>query len=271
MQPHILFSPIDQGVALVTLSHPGKFNAMSRSMWRELRAGFVELQATPGVRCVLVRGAGGHFCAGGDISEYASFRFEEQSLRAFHEDEVWGGLQAMLDCDVPIVAQIDGNCMGAGVEIASCCDIRIASDAARFGAPIARLGFPMAPREAQLVIREAGALTAREMLLEAAVLDAPVMLQRGFVNRVVAADQCAAQALAAARRISTLAPAAARMNKQTIRALNEPNEPLAPEIRAQGAMHSIVKIAQTAYRYADSPEHREGIQAFVEKRPPNFS
>ena len=177
----------------------------------------------------------------------------------------------MLDCDVPIVAQIDGNCMGAGVEIASCCDIRIASDAARFGAPIARLGFPMAPREAQLVIREAGALTAREMLLEAAVLDAPVMLQRGFVNRVVAADQCAAQALAAARRISTLAPAAARMNKQTIRALNEPNEPLAPEIRAQGAMHSIVKIAQTAYRYADSPEHREGIQAFVEKRPPNFS
>ena len=190
MQPHILFSPIDQGIALVTLSHPGKFNAMSRSMWRELRAGFVELQATPGVRCVLVRGAGGHFCAGGDISEYASFRFEEQSLRAFHEDEVWGGLQAMLDCDVPIVAQIDGNCMGAGVEIASCCDIRIASDAARFGAPIARLGFPMAPREAQLVIREAGALTAREMLLEAAVLDAAVMLQRGFVNRVVAADQC---------------------------------------------------------------------------------
>jgi enoyl-CoA hydratase/carnithine racemase len=174
----------------------------------------------------------------------------------------------MLDCDAPIVAQIDGNCMGAGVEIASCCDIRIASDAARFGAPIARLGFPMAPREAQLVMREAGALTAREMLLEAAVLDAPVMLQRGFVNRVVAADQCAAQALAAARRISTLAPAAARMNKQTIRALNQP---LATEGRAQDAMYSIVNIVQTAYRYADSPEHREGIQAFVEKRPPDFS
>ena len=267
MNPHILFSPIDQGLALVTLSHPGKFNAMSRSMWRELRAGFVQLQATPGVRCVLVRGEGGHFCAGGDISEYASFRFEEHSLRAFHEDEVWGGLQAMLDCDVPIVAQIDGNCMGAGVEIASCCDIRIASAVAKFGAPIARLGFPMAPREAQLVMREAGALTAREMLLEAAVLDAPVMLQRGFVNRVVAADQCAAEALATARRISHLAPGAARMNKQTIRALNKP---LTPDGCAQEATNSIANIVHKAYHYADSPEHREGIAAFVEKRQPDF-
>ena len=267
MHPHILFSPLDQGVALVTLSHPGKFNAMSRSMWRDLRAGFVQLQNTGGVRCVLVRGEGGHFCAGGDISEYAGFRFEEHSLRAFHEDEVWGGLQAMLDCDVPIVAQIDGNCMGAGVEIASCCDIRIASAAARFGAPIARLGFPMAPREAQLVMREAGALTAREMLLEAAVLDAPLMLQRGFVNRVVDAGQCAAEALASARRIAALAPAAARMNKQTIRALNKP---LATEGRSHDAMYSIADVVQDAYRYADSPEHREGIQAFVEKRKPDF-
>ena len=79
----------------------------------------------------------------------------------------------MLDCDVPIIAQIDGNCMGAGVEIASCCDIRVASEAARFGAPIAKLGFPMAPREAALVMRAVGELTAREMLLSAGVLDAP--------------------------------------------------------------------------------------------------
>lgn len=267
MQPHIHFSPIDQGLALVTLSHPGKFNAMSRSMWRELLAGFVQLHNTPGVRCVLVRGEGGNFCAGGDISEYAAFRFEEHSLRAFHEEEVWGGLQAMLDCDVPIVAQIDGNCMGAGMEIASCCDIRIASDAARFGAPIARLGFPMAPREAQLVLREAGALTAREMLLEAAVLDAPQMLQRGFLNRVLPAAQCAPEALATAQRIAGLAPGAARLNKQTIRALNRP---LAPADNAPEAIHSIASIVQGAYGYADSPEHREGIAAFVEKRKPVF-
>ena len=271
MQPHILFSPIAQGVALDTLRHPGKINARSRAMWQQLRAGFEALQDTAGVRCVVVRGEGGHFCAGGDISEYASFRFEEQSLRAFHEDDVWGGLQAMLRCDVPIVAQIEGNCMGAGLEIASCCDIRIASDTARFGAPIARLGFPMAPREAQLILREAGALTAREMLLEAAVLGAPTMLQRGFLSRVCAPADCATEAQATAQRIAALAPAAARMNKQTLRALScEQNMPLAPDTPAQVAPDLIANLTQAAYRYADSPEHREGIAAFVEKRQPDF-
>ena len=264
---HVHFDPSGPGVVVVTLSHPGKFNAMSRSMWRDLRAGFVQLQAMPTVRCVLVRGEAGHLCAGGDISEYAAFRFQEDSLRAFHEDEVWGALQAMLDCDVPLVAQIDGNCMGAGMEIASCCDIRIAASNARFGAPIARLGFPMAPREAQLVMREAGALTAREMLLEAAVFDAITLHQRGFLNRVVAAEECAGEALATVQRIATLAPAAARMNKQSIRALNKP---LALENNGQAAMTSIATIVQSAYRYADSPEHREGIAAFVEKRKPDF-
>ena len=99
---------------------------MSRGMWLKLREVFSALQLRTDLCCVLVRGESGHFCAGGDISEYAAFRFEEASLRYFHETEVWGGLQAMLDCNLPIVAQIEGNCMGAGVEIASCCDIRVA-------------------------------------------------------------------------------------------------------------------------------------------------
>jgi enoyl-CoA hydratase/carnithine racemase len=266
----ILFGETADGVTVVTLSHPGKFNAMSRAMWRELRLGFERLQADNGVRCVIMRGEGGHFCAGGDISEYAGFRFQEESLRAFHENDVWGGLQAMQDCDVPIVAQIEGNCMGAGIEIASCCDIRIASTAARFGAPIARLGFPMAPRETGLVLREAGALTVREMLLEAAVLDATQMLNRGFLNRVVAVEQCASETLATAQRVVALAPAAARMNKQFIRAFQEQNTPSDLAEYAPVAINSIAVMTRQAYRYADSPEHREGIAAFVEKRKPVF-
>ena len=111
-------------VTTVTLQHPGKFNAMSRAMWRELQTVFLELQQDPGVRCVVLRGAEGNFCAGGDIAEYPAFRFEETSLREFHENDVWGGLQAMLDCDVPLLAHIDGNCMGAGLEMASCTNDR---------------------------------------------------------------------------------------------------------------------------------------------------
>ena len=118
---------------------------------------------------------------------------------------MWGGLSALLACDVPVVAAIRGPCMGAGVEIASCCDIRLAADTATFGAPIARLGFPMADREARLVARAVGDLTAREMLLMAATLDAAQMQQRGFLNQVLPAADMAARASEAAARIAALA------------------------------------------------------------------
>ena len=247
---------IEGGLARVVLSHPGKFNAMSRSMWVALRDVFRELTQRNGLRCVIVAGEGGHFCAGGDISEYPDFRFDEAALRHFHEDEVWGGLQAVLDCPVPVIAQIEGNCMGAGVEMASCCDLRVAGKNARFGAPIARLGFPMAPREAQLVSREVGASVARAMLLEAAIFDADQMLARGFLNAVMADDSVASDVDLRAAKVMKLAPQAARLNKQTLRSL-----------QGNGLSEDLLA---GAYAYADSLEHREGIDAFLVKRPPEF-
>ncbi|MGM9427251.1 enoyl-CoA hydratase/isomerase family protein [Hydrogenophaga sp. MI9] len=247
---------LEGSTAKVTLSNPAKFNAMSRAMWRALREVFTGLQRNPEVRAVLVAGEGGHFCAGGDIAEYTDFRFHPDGLRDFHENDVWGGLSAMLDCDLPVVAQIEGNCMGAGVEIASCCDIRVAGQGARFGAPIAKLGFPMAPREAALVAREVGLATARQMLLEAAVLDAGTLLARGFLHTVVADADVPAETLSRAQRIARLAPQAARLNKQALRAL------------AQG--QTAESLLPAAYDYADSAEHREGIAAFLAKRAPHF-
>ena len=257
----------DAGVVRVTLRHTGRLNAMSRAMWRQLREVFDGIQRSADVRCVLIEGEGGAFCAGGDISEYPAFRFDAAALLDFHERDVWGGLNAMLECDVPIVAHITGACMGAGVEIASCCDIRIAAHGARFGAPIAKLGFPMAPREAQLVASAVGEMTARQMLLEAATFAAPDMLARGFLSRVVPDEMAAIEALGSALRIATLAPQAARMNKQTFRALKTP---LALDGKAQAAMKNIVNNPPDPYAYADSAEHREGIAAFLDKRPPVF-
>jgi enoyl-CoA hydratase/carnithine racemase len=247
---------LEGATARVTLTNPAKFNAMSRTMWRELRQVFTDLPSQSDLRVVVVAGEGGHFCAGGDIAEYTDFRFDPEDLRDFHENDVWGGLSAMLDCDLPVVAQIEGNCMGAGVEIASCCDIRLATQGARFGAPIARLGFPMAPREAELVVREAGLATARQMLLEAAVLDAPTMLARGFLHEVLPDAALQAEVVLRAQRITRLAPRAARLNKQALRVL------------AQG--RGTQALVASAYGYADSAEHREGIAAFLDKRPPNF-
>ena len=259
------------GVWLVTLRHEGRLNAMSRAMWRQLRSVFESIQRNADVRCVLIQGEGEAFCAGGDISEYPAFRFDPELLRDFHENDVWGALQAMLDCDVPIVAHIAGACMGAGVEIASCCDMRVAGTSARFGAPIAKLGFPMAPREAQLVLSVVGEVAARQMLLEASTFSATDMRVRGFLNRVVADDLLADDALASACRIAALAPAAARMNKQTLRALKVP---LAQYQQALTAINTeanaAVQAAVDPYAYASNAEHREGITAFLAKRAPIF-
>lgn len=247
-------------VARVTLSHPGKLDAMSRAMWRELRDAFLAIQADRELRCAVIQGENGGFCAGGDIAEYPEFRFHPETLRRFHEEDVWGGLSAILACEVPVVAQIDGACMGAGLEIACCCDIRIAGAGARFGAPIARLGFPMAPRELQLVAAVAGEATLREMLLEAVQLDAREMKARGFLQRVVPNEQLAIEVQATTERIAQLAPQAARMNKRMLRRLAgaPPAAPPPPD------------VLERAYDYATSAEHREGIAAFLAKRPPRF-
>ncbi|MDA8520048.1 enoyl-CoA hydratase/isomerase family protein [Acidovorax sp. NCPPB 4044] len=264
------------GIVRVTLRHPGRLNAMSRGMWRDLRAVFQRIHASPAARCVLVAGEGEAFCAGGDISEYPGFRFDPASLRDFHENDVWGGLSAMLDCDVPIVAAIRGACMGAGVEIAACCDVRFAAASARFGAPIARLGFPMAPREAALIAQAVGDALARRMLLEAATVGAEVLAAQGFLAQAVPDDQLADAAAASAARIAALAPQAARLNKQTLRACQRIPVPLgshAAESIEKFAMNNVAIRAAPGfdpYGYASSAEHREGIAAFLEKRPPRF-
>lgn len=239
-------------IATVVLNSPDKLNAMSRVMWRELRQVFLDLQSDAAIRCVVVRGAGAHFCAGGDIAEYPGFRFDEASLQRFHEEEVWGALAAMLACDLPMVALIRGVCMGAGLEIASACDLRMAADDAKFGAPIARLGFPMAPREAALVSHAVGETTARAMLLAAEVFPASHMAAQGFLMQVAPAEQLDASCNIVVERIAGLAPQAARLNKQTLRALRAGAEVINP------------------YGYAPSAEHQEGIAAFLAKRKPLF-
>ena len=247
------------GVATVTLANPGKLNAIDIAMWRELQALFVQLQSLPAddaPQAVVVRGAGGQFASGGDIVEFAGFRFEPDSLRDFHENVVAPALRALLDCDIPLLAQIEGACIGGGLEIAACCDIRVCGESSRFGAPIARLGFPMAPFELQVVARVAAPPLLREMLLEARLLSAPAALQHGLVHAVVPDAEVPAHTLRRAQALGTLSPQAARINKRTLRQI------------AAGGPGAAEREAH--YAYADSHEHREGVMAFIEKRTPRF-
>jgi enoyl-CoA hydratase len=247
------------GIARVVLAHRGKLNAIDIAMWRELRRVFEHLQSQPpssAPRAVIVSGAEGQFASGGDIHEFASFRFDEARLHDFHERTVAPALHAMLACDIPLVAQIDGACIGGGFEIAACCDIRVCGQSSRFGAPIAKLGFPMAPSELAVLARVAGDATLREMLLEAQLFDAPRALQLGLVHAVVADGEVGAQALQRALRIAAWSPQAARINKRTLRQI--------------GAGGPSTEQRRAHFDYAASAEHREGVTAFIEKRAPRF-
>jgi enoyl-CoA hydratase len=252
-------------VVTLVISHAARRNAMTRAMWQALPRTLSELP--PSTRCLIIRGEGDHFCAGGDISEYPQFRFNNESLCAFHEDDVAPALDALLALDVPVVAMIDGHCMGGGLEIAACTDIRIASERATFGAPIAKLGMPMAQRELAIVLRAAGEATVREMLLEAKIFSAPEMKARGFIQRIVRSDELDIETQQTAQRIAALSPQAARINKQFLRQIFKRNSLLGHIEYEQSAMNSVVS---DAYAYADSAEHIEGITAFLAKRPAQF-
>jgi enoyl-CoA hydratase len=262
---------VEGAIATFTLRNPARRNAMTRAMWQALSA-LVQFVQKQSVRCIVIQGEAGHFCAGGDISEYHEFRFQPDSLRRFHEHDVAPALHALLACDVPIVAQIEGNCMGGGLEIAACCDIRVAGRSASFGAPIAKLGMPMAPRELDIVLRVAGEATVREMLLEARIFSAQHMLERGFVQRMV--DDCAvaAEVLATAQRVAALSPQAARLNKQAMREFyQEKTAPSQLNMRLSAIENAANDAAHTdPYAYAASAEHIEGVSAFLDKRSPKF-
>ncbi|MGY8526048.1 enoyl-CoA hydratase/isomerase family protein [Paracidovorax citrulli] len=245
-------------IAFVTLANPGKLNAISVTMWQSLAGAFERLSADRSLRCVVLRGADGNFAAGADIAEFPHVRGDADSVRAYHLSTLAPALRAIAQCLHPTVAAIEGVCVGGGLEIACQCDLRIAAEGSRFGVPINKLGFPMAPDELRGLLALAGRAAALEILLEGRVFDAQEALAKGLLTRVVAAADLRAQALATARRIAAGAPLAARTNKLTIRRLTSEPEPLSEaELREH-------------FSYAESADHVEGVSAFLARRPPRF-
>ncbi len=248
----------EDAIATVTLDHPGKLNAISVAMWGALEKAFSEFSADETLRCIIVRGAGGNFAAGADISEFGEVRGNPEQLHVYHGRTIANSLRAIGECLHPTVALIEGICIGGGLEIAAQCDLRIAAASSRFGAPIHKLGFAMAPDELRGLLALAGRATTLELLLEGRILSAVEAREKGLVTRVVVDDRVAEEARATAARIAAMAPLANRISKRLARRLAPAVEPLS---RAE---------FDESFAYWDSQDHREGIAAFVEKRPPKF-
>lgn len=244
----------EDAVVTLTLSHPGKLNAISVAMWRELTARFQELSNAEDVRCILIRGEGGNFAAGADIEEFPRERADLESIYRYHQEILAPALHAIGDCPHPVVAVIEGVCVGGGLEIASQCDLRLAADTARFGAPINRLGFPMAPEEFRGLLAVAGRAVTLELLLEGRILSAPEALAKGLLTRILPPDALEAAVQKCVENLLRGAPLAARHNKAMLRRLSPEPAPFTRE-----------ELLAFYGAWCDSPEHREGVAAFLKK------
>lgn len=246
-------------IATLTLSNPDKLNAVNAAMWRDLRAAMDAISHDPEIRCVILRGAGDRaFAAGGDIEEFLTVRATVDAALHYHEELVAAALNAIRDCALPTVAAIQGACIGGGLEIAGCCDIRIAGASARFGAPINKLGFSMYPGEMAGLLALVGPAVVLEILLEGRILDAREALAKGLLTRVTDDEKVIDEAVAAATRIAAGAPLVARWHKQWVRRLMNGVPLTAAEKRA-------------AFDFLATADYREGLDAFLNKRSPQFT
>ncbi|MFZ5539965.1 MAG: enoyl-CoA hydratase/isomerase family protein [Pseudomonadota bacterium] len=256
--PGTIHVATERHVATVTLDSPGKLNAIGVAMWLELRRAF-ESFATAPVRCVVVRGAGGNFAAGADIEEFREVRHDEASGRRFHLELLAPALEAIRAAPQPVIAAIEGVCVGGGLEIALACDVRIAADGARFGAPVGRLGFPFALPELRPLLELVGPGVAAELLLTGRLYDAQEALAKGLIQRVVTADGLAAAVEETVGGVLAGSPLAARLNKSQIRLL-----------LARGMQYTQHDL-DSSFGFFGSNDYKEGVSAFLDKRPPRFT
>lgn len=256
MTPDVLATR-DGGIATVTLFNPDKLNALDTAMWRRLSEVFSSLDADESLRCVIVRGEGAAFAAGGDLIEMRKARATIGGALAYHAT-VAKALNAIARCRHPVVALILGPCVGGGLEIACTCDLRIAGESAKLGVPINRLGFSIYPGELASLLQLASTAVVKEILLEGRLLTAHEAYQKGLLTRVVADTEAEAEAFATAQRIAGGAPLVARWHKQWIARLQLGTPLTQEELRA-------------SFAFLDSADYQEGLAAFREKRPPRFT
>jgi enoyl-CoA hydratase len=243
-------------VALLTINRPDKLNALNIKTRQEGAAALEELQADDEVRVVVITGAGEKsFVAGADIAEF-------EGRTALTQRDVMTGRSLFTAFDAftkPVIAMINGFCLGGGCELAMACDLRIASDKARFGQPEINLGIIPGGGGTQRLTHLVGESKAMEMILTGDMIDAETARQIGLVNRVVAHAELEVETMKLAEKISEKSPVALRMAKEAVKtaARSTLDEGLRREIDLFALCFS-------------SKDKDEGVRAFLEKRKAEF-
>lgn len=245
-------------IATVRLDGPERHNVLDVAGWRALADAMTRMSERDDVLAVAVRGTGGRaFSAGSDIGAFEGQRSTREDVRTY-SDAIASAMRAVRVCRHPTVAIIEGICVGGGLEIAACCDLRVCAESSRFGAPINRLGLTMSHDELEPLVQLLGPGPVLEILLSGELINAERALMVGLVNRVCPDASVVEQGYGLVARIAAGAPLVNRWHKRFIRRILD-REPLSEEERAE---------AHEAFETAD---YLEGRAAFLEKRDPDFS
>ena len=247
-------------VGWLVFSNPAKRNAMSVNMWQAIPPALERFAADPEIRVVALAGEGDKaFVSGADISQFEAQRSGPEAVQRY--EEISEGAQRLIhEFDKPTVAVVRGYCLGAGVNIALACDLRIAADDARFGIPAARMGLGYRASSLKNLLDAVGAANAREFLITARQFTAAEALHIGMVHKVVEVASFEKAADEYLQTIAGNAPLTMRSAKRIIRELLRPSSQFDAE-KARTWMKECY----------DSADYKEGRTAFMEKRKPVFT
>jgi enoyl-CoA hydratase/carnithine racemase len=245
----------DGDVAIVAFNRPEVRHAFDLSMWQGLRDIMRNLSDDDDLRCVVLRGAGdAAFSAGADIAGFITERGtpaqEAVYAVAFHE-----GMQSIRLCRHPVVAAINGVCLGGGAGIATMCDFRVGGHGMRFGITARNLGLWYPYAEIDPIMQMVGTGVVAELLIEGRIFNGQEAYEKGLLSRVVADADVMDEAMALARRIAAGSPLAARFHKAALRKLRGPLPVSEAEAKAVEA-------------FAQTEDFQNATRAFVEKRKP---
>lgn len=263
MSASVLKVTRDGPVVTLTIDDPTTRNALSPALTSQITQACAEINADMGVRCAILTGAGDVFCAGGNIKDmYARahhFAGNAAEIRRTYDNGVQTIARALYGMEVPFIAAVNGPAMGAGMDFATMCPIRIASDRAKFAESFIKLGLTSAAGGAWFLNRAIGPAAAAELTLTGDVIDAARALELGLISRVVPHDRLMAQAQDIAARIVRHPAHSIRLNMRLLR--QSARLDLSASLELAAAMQAVVQQTEDQY---------EAVAAAVEKRPPVF-
>jgi enoyl-CoA hydratase len=246
-------------VGWLTFNNPARRNAISIAMWEAIPQVLDRFEQDANIRVIVLKGEGDKaFVSGADVSQYEKQRSTAEGIQ--HYEEIAGRVQERFQgCDKTLIAMIRGYCLGAGINIALTCDLRVAAEDARLGIPAAKLGLGYRASSLKNLLDTVGPAYAREVLLTARQFTASEAKQMGLVHRVAPVAELEAQVLDYCATISENAPLTVRASKRIVR-----------ELAKSSTAFDAQACAALVKECFDSQDYIEGRRAFMEKRKPVF-